>query len=93
MPPNHEQEMRQSTAQWLEARADFFEDSCGETLAAYSDADRRLCAAFAADWVGKDPALLSRAYFDFQEVLTANSDRTPPGEGRETEDSKCDWAA
>lgn len=93
MPPNHEQEMRQSIAQWLEARADFYEGGSGEALAAYSDADRRLCAAFAAEWEGKDPALLSRAYCDLQEVLTANSDRIPRGEGRKNEDSKCDCAA
>jgi hypothetical protein len=90
MPPNLEQQIRQSIAQWLEARADFYEGSRGEALAAYCDADRRLCAAFAADWEGKDPALLSRGYCAFQQMLTANLDRSPPGETRETETSECD---
>lgn len=54
--------------QWLAARTSFHAGA-EAGLKAYCHADRRLLAAFAADWAFDNTQLLAQVYQDFQDML------------------------
>ena len=68
-------ELDHARQQWLMARERLTPSGGREELDAFEHADRRLFAAFAADWTGSDNALLS-AFQEFRRALVEQGDET-----------------
>ena len=73
MPLASDHELNHACQQWLTARNGLTHRSGRGKLDAFEHADRRLFAAFAADWTGSDDALAD-AYQEFQRVLVKQDD-------------------